>query len=181
MIVQNLVALLGFKTDQTSLRGAESALNHIKSIGVALVGVFSAVAIKSFVTGAIDSTVKIADSIDKMSLRTGLARGELQELGYAAQLAGTDLGQIEIATKTLSRHMFELQQSTSSATSSTGKIFQRLGISVTTADGNLRTMSDMIPEIADRLSNMKSDTERAAVAVEIFGCSGTSMIPMLMK
>jgi hypothetical protein len=90
--------------------------------------------------------------LDDMAQRTGATVEELSALGFAAKMSGTDIGTVEKAIR-------KLQQS--------GK-----GISGATATQSLMVYADQIAAIAD-------PAKQTAMAIEIFGKSGASLLPML--
>jgi uncharacterized phage infection (PIP) family protein YhgE len=58
-------------------------------------------------------------------------------------------------------------------------LFQALGVSIKDAKGNLRSLEDVLPEIASGFKNIQNETLKAAVAQEVFGKSGTDLIEFL--
>jgi len=114
-----------------------------------------------------------ADSLNKMSQKTGIAVESLQELRYAANLAGSSLDSVIVATKFLSRAITEAKDGTQQYVDS----FKNLGI-------RLEDIKNLNPEeqfykIAGAIADIKNPTERTARAIEFFGRSGTELIPML--
>ena len=57
--------------------------------------------------------------------------------------------------------------------------FNALGLSVRDSEGNLKSNEQVLGEIADRFADMADGATKAALAMEIFGRSGASMINML--
>lgn len=95
-----------------------------------------------------------------MSARTGMGTNALSELGYAAGQSGASLGDVEIGVK-------KMQKAITAA-----------------KDGPLAGLKGMAPEkqfmaIAESLVGIQDPTARAAKALEIFGRSGTSLLPMI--
>jgi hypothetical protein len=102
----------------------------------------------------------VGSGLNDMAARTGMGTNALSELGFAAQQTGASLGDVEIGVK-------------------------RMQKAITAAkDGPLAGLKGMAPEqqfmaIAESLSAIQDPTSRAAKALEIFGRSGTSLIPMM--
>jgi hypothetical protein len=90
--------------------------------------------------------------IADMSARTGVAAEELSSLGYAAKLTGSDMGAVEKAIR-------KMQTS--------GK-----GLAGGTATQSLMAYADQIAAIQD-------PAQQTALAVQLFGKSGASLLPML--
>ena len=57
--------------------------------------------------------------------------------------------------------------------------FAALGVSVTDANGDLKGTEALFMETTTALGNVANETEKAALAVALFGRSGTSLLPML--
>ena len=68
----------------------------------------------------------------------------------------------------------------SSARKGTGEIadaYRRLGVSVTDMSGNLRDSETVYWETIDALGKVSNETERDALAMQIFGKSAQELIP----
>lgn len=60
-------------------------------------------------------------------------------------------------------------------TGKTAEAYQKLGVSVTNADGSLRDSNEVYWEKIDALHNITNETERDALAMQIMGKSGTEL------
>jgi len=123
------------------------------------------------VKGAIDS----ADAFGKMSDQTGIAANTLQAYVNAGKLAGISQETIDKGLRRLAQSMREADQGVATYKDS----FDALGISVRTVDGQFKTNEQVLGEIADRFANMENGATKAAIAMEIFGRSGASLINLL--
>jgi hypothetical protein len=124
----------------------------------------------------ITKTVEQGDVFDKMAQRTGLAVEELSGLSYAADITGTNLDSMERSLKYLTQQMLDVSQGTGESL----QTFEALGVSVTDTHGRLRGTTDVLREVADKLSVMDDETRMAAYAMELFGSrAGQGLIPML--
>jgi hypothetical protein len=54
-----------------------------------------------------------------------------------------------------------------------------LGIAVTDSAGKLRPMDEVMMEVADRFASMENGAEKTALAIKLFGRSGSELIPFL--
>ncbi|MCS7232468.1 MAG: hypothetical protein RMJ67_10115, partial [Elusimicrobiota bacterium] len=122
---------------------------------------------------AITNFIKASDEIDKMSKRTGLGVETLQELKYAADITGTSIGDLEIGIKMMQNAITDAANGSKSAIEK----FDKLGI-------NFEKIKNLSPEqqfmvVADAISKIQDPTERAAMAVDMFGRSGTQLLPLL--
>jgi len=98
----------------------------------------------------------------------------LRELNLEA--AKGDMTQAEYAVK-LDKITAELADG-QEATKGAAEAYKTLGISVTDAKGQLKTTEELFTEVGNALRNVPDPATRAALAVAIFGRSGTQLIPM---
>ena len=123
------------------------------------------------VKGAIDS----ADSFGKMADQTGIAANTLQAYVNAGKLAGVSQETIDKGLRRLAQSMREADQGVATYKDS----FDALGISVRTTDGTFKTSQQVLGEVADKFATMENGATKAAIAMEIFGRSGASLINLL--
>ena len=103
----------------------------------------------------------------------GIASQALAELGYAAQISGTDLENVEGAVRKMQKAIGAAEQGNKEAADS----FARLGISL--AELQRLSPEDQLQLVADKIAAISDPTMQAAAAMQIFGKTGTSMLPML--
>lgn len=116
-----------------------------------------------------------ADEILTASKVTGLSTDTLQEYAYAADLIDTDLADVERA---LARNV-KAMSSAQSGSKAYAEAYEKLGISVTDANGNLRSSEDVFWECIDALGNVKNETEADAIAMQLFGKSAQDLNPLI--
>jgi lambda family phage tail tape measure protein len=154
---------------------AEAELKRFGGVATKLGGVlaaaFSVQAITSFAKASIDA----ADQMSKMSQSAGVSVEQLSSLGHAANLADVPLESLGKSLGRLAVGMADTLKGTGEAKDA----FQALGISVTTADGNLRSSDDVLKDIAERFAGMEDGAGKTALAIKIFGRSGAALIPLL--
>jgi TP901 family phage tail tape measure protein len=134
------------------------------------------------ILGSLGATVKktadAGDQFDKMSKRTGVAVEDLSALAYAADMSGTDIGTLENSLRFLAQGIGDAANETGTAKDA----FEKLGISVTDTEGNLRPTVDVMKEAATALGEVGSETEKVALATDMFGSRyGTQLLPMLRE
>jgi TP901 family phage tail tape measure protein len=105
-------------------------------------------------------------ALDDMAQRTGASVEALSGLGYAAQMSGSSLEDVEKGIR-------KVQQGVSAGSS----VFGELGLSIE----SLQSMSpdQQFAAIADKLAAIENPGERAAKAMEVFGKSGANLLPLL--
>lgn len=139
------------------------------TIGTAAVGATKAL------TSMATSSAATADNIDKMSQKIGISRQAYQELDFICSQSGTSVDTLQMGMKTLTAAM----DGAASGTKSNVEQFEKLGIAVTDSDGNLRKQEDVMFDTMKALQEMDNQTEKARLATELFGRSGSELMPLL--
>lgn len=116
-----------------------------------------------------------ADAIAKMADRTGLGIEALQELGYAADLAGIDTEQFSKTIERLNVAMAEARNG--NLTYADG--FRMAGVALVDAQGKARDTESVFMDLADAVGQNNNATERAAIVATIFGARiGSRLLPL---
>lgn len=131
--------------------------------GAALGGLFSAA--RAF--------GEAGDDLLKMSSRTGASVEALSELGFAARQSDLDMETLEKGIRLMQKTIAQAEQGSDSA----AKTLEQLGISVT--DIAALSPDRQFELVADAVSRIRDPALKATTAMEIFGRSGTALLPML--
>ena len=123
---------------------------------------------------AMDSAAA-ADEIDKMSQKIGISKQGYQEWSYVLGQNGMDISSLQMGMKTLVTQMDGVVNGTESSIA----MFDALGLSVYDSTGALKDQETMMNEALVALADMKNGTEKARLATELFGRSGSELMPML--
>jgi len=123
---------------------------------------------------AVDAA-ETADNVDKMSQKIGISREAYQELDFAMSQSGASVDSLQAGMKTLRGQM----TSAASGNKKTADTFKKLGVSVRDTNGHLRSQEDVMFDTLLALQNVQNETERARLANELFGKSGTDLLPLL--
>lgn len=174
------------------------ALGTLKAL-VTTIALVGTVAIGA-VTGVSTLTLKYAeqaDALDDLSLKTGITKERLQELEFAGGILGTSIDTIASSNARLIRSMStaaeqaqDYEKKVSEAAASGKKVediqlgdvaaaFQTLGVSVTDASGNLRDNEDVFGDLLDALAAIPNETDRDALAMQLFGKSAQELNPLI--
>jgi hypothetical protein len=152
--------------DKTKLdRGLRAVSSQLKAFGAGISSLgkrFAALGtgIVTPLLAATKSFMTIGNQLDKMAARTGMSTNALSELGFAAEQSGASIEEIEKSVR-------RMQKAIGAA-----------------SDGPLKALQGMAPEdqfmaIAEGINSISDPTAKAAKAMEIFGRSGTMLLPML--
>lgn len=125
--------------------------------------------------GFVDSTITAAAAVNDMAQRLGVTTDEFQELQGVAQLGGSDVSAVATAFTTLSRSALEFAQT---GKGEAGEAFQRLGIQVKDANGEVRPAIELFYEAGDALAGLDNATERQAYAQRLMGRSARELLPV---
>lgn len=166
--LRELLAAFGFEFDQNFEREATASIANVigavQSLGQAFVGSAIVSAGTQFVQNMIDVGSELADTSSQM----GISATELAEWRYAAGLAGVEANELSSA----------LSRVAVLARGGGGGVFTRLGVSTRDAAGELRRASDILEDTGLAIGAMENETERTAMAVQVFGRSGRALIPL---
>ena len=115
----------------------------------------------------------VGSALNDMSKRTGVAADSLSVLKFAAEQTGTDMAGVETAVKKMQKAIFAAGNGSDEA----AKALASVGLSAKDLAG--MSADEQMGKIADGLMAIQDPGKRAAVAMQIFGKSGTSILPML--
>ncbi len=164
------------KTDEKAQGFGKTLLKGIGTAGKWAAGlVAGAAAVATGITAAANSTAAACDEIDKMSQKIGISREAYQELDFILSQNGMDVNKLQSGMKTLVNSM----QSASEGSAKAVSAFDALGVSATNADGSLRSQEDVFYDSIAALQAMSNETERNAIANQLFGKSATELAPLL--
>lgn len=164
--------------DSKLIQGLKRAQAKLRAFGAAVQGIglrmmaLGAAGLAPLVKATLDFS-NAGDTLDKMSKRTGLSAEALSELGFAAEQSGANLEAVETSVRRMQKTLTDAADGTKAAADA----FAALGLSV----GDLAGLSpeQQFERIAGRLNGILDPTRKAALAMEIFGRSGTALLPML--
>lgn len=150
--------------------------NKLTAAGHAMQGLSTAAAAVTAAIGALTvKSGKWADDLNTMSKRYSIGTNELQKYAAASELVDVDV-------ETIAKSHIKLEKQMMSASKGTGasaEAFEKLGVSVTDADGNLRDGDSVWQETIAALGSMTNETERDALAMQLMGKSATDLNPLI--
>ena len=137
----------------------------VAALGAAAVGAASALA------GMTVSASNYADDILTTSANTHIAAEELQKYQYALNFID---GDINTLTKTMKKNT-QIMDDARKGNKEYAAAYDKLGVSVTDANGELRDSQEVYWEVIDALGEIENVTERDALAMTLLGKSGTEL------
>lgn len=148
--------------------------SKVAAKGIAVVGAAATAAVAGLVKLAF-SSANVTDELYDMSGKTGLSVEQLQKYKYAADMAGTSLETLTGAQSKLTKSMANAKK----GTGDTADAFKKLGVNVTDTNGELRKADDVFNDALDALGKVGNETERDALAMQIFGKSAQELNPLI--
>ena len=150
---------------------AQNIAKHSKAIGIGMLAVGAAIV--GIATKSVLSFAKIGDEVAKMAKRTGFSTEALSELRHAAELSGASLAGLEKASRTLAGAILDAGYGLETYV----RTFDKLGLSY-------ESLAELSPEdqflkVMEALAGVENESERAAIATDLFGRAGTQLLPML--
>lgn len=115
----------------------------------------------------------VGDTLAKMGKRTGMSAEALSEFKHAVDLSGASIEAFETSIRRMQRTIYDAEAGTKTAKDA----LAQLGLSLEQVKG--LKPEEQFELIADALSKVADPTTRAAIAMVIFGRSGTALLPML--
>lgn len=176
----------GMLGDELGLGKLAKNLGKVSSTGKALFNEMGEAAFKigALAAGAAASVFAVVkgfshagDEVSTVAQRLGLTTNAYQELAYAAELADVD-------QETFNGSMQKFSKGIAEAAAGTGEAlvgFNALGISVRDSHGKLRSLESMLPEVADKLGQIKNQNLRNALAAKMFGREGMKLNGMFVE
>ena len=180
-VVNGLTSKLGIQLPD-SMKYSMNAMGSLDASSLALAGGFAAVAAaivkaeKAMISMTKESAA-FADNIITLSMQTGQSTQQLQEFAYASELIDVSVDTLQGSLTKLTNNMQDTMNGTGNAKAS----FEALGVSVTNADGSMRSANDVFYETIDALGQVKNETERDAMSMDIFGRSAQDLNPLIIQ
>lgn len=163
--------------------GVKDALNSVQGFSAGTVAAMAAaaaavVAVIEVFKQLQNITLEVAASVDEtlaQSEITGVPTEMLQAWDYAAPLIDVDASTITGAMTKITKAMGDAASGNESAMAS----FTDLGVSITDANGQLRSAQDVFMDVIDALGEIDNQTQRDAAAMSLMGKSAQELNPLI--
>jgi hypothetical protein len=178
MALKEVAAVFGIKVDDEQLKRADKGISNfidkLGEVGRALVGGVAAIGFFHFVKSLADT----GDALNDASNRLGVGTDALQELSYAASQSGAGLENLTTGLLILND---KVGDALVNATGEGAKAFQKYGIAIKGAGGEVKASDELFSDIADRIGRAKTAQEQLTIAVDFFGKQGRTLLPLLKE
>lgn len=172
----------GVKSAQSSFRGLQSSTKGLESSMRALVAINATQLFASVASSALSGVrslvsfgqaqADIVDNASKLAARLGMTYGEFAGLSLAADLAGVSMETVGAASQKAEIAFAKAAGGSKTAIAA----FDTLGLSVDQLNG--MSAADRFDAIASSIAALPTEAQRAAAAVQIFGKSGSQLLPL---
>lgn len=201
-VVGDLAGKLGIQLPE----GATKALNSMKGLSAGSVAAMGAIAagvaaVVKVVKELNDMTLQAAANADDLitkSMTTGLSTTRLQQFRYAAPFIDVDESTLTSSLSKITRNLstardqFEKYNESMQSAAASGKefsgelgaqaaAFDRLGVSITDSNGELRNNEEVFFEVLEALAGIGNETERDALAMDLLGKGAQELNPLLLN
>jgi lambda family phage tail tape measure protein len=153
----------------------KASLQQVASVArtafAVVIGTTSVAALRDFVT----QTLETSAALQGLAEQTGASATALSGFAPVATISGTAMDAIGGSLAKLSKGLAGVDDETAGAT----KALQFLGVRAKDASGNLRDPAEVMNDVALKLSEFEDGAGKTALAMELFGKSGASMLPFL--
>ncbi len=156
----------GFNAPGAGLGRMVSGINLLKASLVGLAG--------SAVVGGAVSIVNSLGDIGESAARLGVTTDEFQRLDVLAKQNATSVGALGTAFRGLAQNAVNPSKDAAAA-------FQALGVTTKQQDGTFKSRQDLFFETAGALADIGDETQRAALAQQLYGRSATELLPLLSQ
>lgn len=164
----------GLSKAQEKVKGtADNVSKQASLMSAKMAGVFAAVG--AAVLGAATAASRYGVEMEKLATMTGIGVEEIQKLGFAAKLNQSSVEELSTGLRILANRMDEASRGTGQVS----QVFRDFGIAVTDAAGKLRPTNEVLLDVADVFQKLPDGAQKSALAVDLFGRSGTQLIPFL--
>lgn len=156
----------------------QSGVNLAARVGMPLGLISGALAAFSVagVKAAVTSFAELGDQVVKSASRLGISTDEYQRLKYVAGQSGVSVEELGVSMGKLN---LNIGQVANGDNKNLAELFNRVGISVRKSNGEIKTSTELLPEIAHQFSENKGAAEHALLGAALFGKGWKALEPLL--
>lgn len=143
----------------------------VRNIGLGITAASTAVAAP--LVASVKHFASAGDEMTKMSSRTGVAVEALSQLAYAANQSDVSTEALGAGLRGMARMLTDAAMGGAEST----ETLKQLGLTIEDLQG--LAPEERFKLLADRLSEIEDPSQRAGMAMRVFGKSGEALIPML--
>jgi hypothetical protein len=172
VIVAEFAAALGLNVNEGEFAKGDKLMDGLRHAVEIFIGVEAIRKVGQMVSGFVESAV----AAKRLGERIGDTAQAVQELGYAAQTEGASADDLQVSMQHLAVALQELQRS---GTGPAADGMRALGVSAAALKN--KKPSEVLGILADHFAKLPDGSKKTAAAMDLFGRSGTALIPLLNK
>lgn len=172
MEIASLFATLGLKPDEHSWKRGEELIENVKR-GLEIFVGFEAV---KYIGELVNKTGEAAIASERLAQKLGTTSESIQKLGYAANVSGASVEDLQTFMQHMSLQMAEAKKT------GTGPLVDALStLHISFASFSKLSADEKVEVLADAFKKAGPEVNKTAVAMQLGGRSGTALIPMLNR
>lgn len=175
-MAQAKYTIVGEDRTQAAIQSAQKGFKGLNDSALLLkktLGAVSMAAATAFVGRTITQALEFGDQINKAAVRAGVATETLSELSYAARLSGVDINALVKSLQFMQKGLVEASMGTGEAK----RALDLLGLSAKDISG--MSTQKQFEFFANKIAGIADPSQKAYVAMRIFGEAGLQLLPML--
>lgn len=164
-----------------ALRGvgktASDTGKKLSGFGKLSAGVFGGIATAAVASKVVDFGKQTVEAFAnaggatlKLQRYTGGTAESMSRLVHVANMSGVSVDQLGKGLGFLSKNL-----------AANSDAARSLGISFRNADGSIRPLDELLPQISEKFATMPNGPEKTAMVLKLFGKAGMDLLPMLNK
>jgi hypothetical protein len=170
--VNRLAASVGYVGSK-----AVGAARALSKVAAPLAAITSAASVGGMVA-LVENWSKFGQNLGFTATRIGVSAQSLHAWQGAARLGGASASAMASGVQTLSD---TITDTIGGRNPEALQYFRTLGIAFQNADGSARGVTDVLPEVADKIAAIKNPTLQARVAVALLGGAAEELLPFLRR
>lgn len=164
-----------FKVTEATLKDFTDNAMSLGSMTFApLAGVMASLG--ATIANSLSSFVEYGAGVGDLAAKIGASAQDLQRFQYAAQMSGSSAEEISSAIEILGKNLGQVSAGKNKAIP---EMFKQMGVSLYNANGELKTATELLPEIANCMRSQSTATQKSYIATTLFGKAGQGLIQML--
>lgn len=156
-------------------KGIDDSMAAIKNAAVKTAEAYVSFKTVEYFAGQVEGAIEAQAALFKLSEQTGVTVEQLSGLKNVAALSGVSMERVGGVLTTLSRSMFEVASGTGRAR----EAFLTLGINVKDATGHMRPSTEVLQELAQKLTTASDKTLAVGLAEKALRGEGAALMPFL--
>lgn len=173
-MLRELLAVFGLDFDSDN---ADLAFGSIEGLTDALGGLRSTLLDNALVSGIsefVSQMSEVGDAVLQVSRQIDQSTDQVQEYGFLFSQVGLDIDEVGDVITTLQERARDANDS-----ADIRSMFESISVSTRDASGELLDANELFRQTVQGLSEMENSTDRAGLALTLFGDNGRRLLPIL--